>query len=1038
MSLTVKEFWKLLVQSQVHSVDACRELAAKFSKVPGADTATAETLAQWLISNNALTRYQSKILLSGKPGPFVYGNYLVHDRVKSGRLAGLFRAVHVPTGHRVCLKFLAGNAARDPAIFSAVAEVAAAAAAVQSPYVVRCYEAVDTGTHKFIALEDLQGQALSERLEQGVIPVREACRIAREVALGLDALYEAGRGHNELRPENIWLDAAGHARVIQFPLERDPATFVATLPQTAGEQLAASAPYFAPEVTANVAGDERSDIYSLGCVLFQMLAGEPPFSGADPRQVLRQHVNDPVPPLDLVAQQKVPAPVAQVVGYMLVKDPAGRYQRTDQVAQALEPYQSPEAAKFQPPTPDKKEQKYRNYLQAAAANRPGSYTSGPAQAVPAQPIAPGVQPVAPVPVQAVPAQAVPAQAMPVQAVPAGAVAPAVPVTPGVASAVPVPAVPVPAAPVAAAGPAGSSSVSRAYRARRKNRNTMMVGGITLAAAGILVWIFTRGVGDPAPTPVAGNQSTTTTQTTNVNNPPANKPPQTTPAAGQGTPAAGTPAAGSSAAALGVQTVAVQPLPGESPWPTPAKGQPIEVRYLPRGIQFFLWLRPADLLAHPRAQQLVSAPAAENMYDLMGGLGPMFRDGLRQLIGVPPENLESVLIGLMPGEPGKPLRVAAVARMKNPLTASQLQENWGKVEKARLGEHELYANDTTGYYLSPEDPNLIVVAPLNPVSSMGETQPPIQEAIANAKVAPPLRRELEGLLAHTNQSWLCSVLFAPNFVFTEGDAVWSGPASILREPAERFLGDNAQAALISCHAEDNVCFLELRLYGDAVVAPAQVATALRDRVKAIPDQVKDFILSFNSSPYSRKILYEYPNMLQAAVDQMRVGTADGHAVLQFYLPDIAAPNLAYGSYLTLLERPGGGTVGPAGVAAQQPAAAAAEPKTAAEILAKKTISLAFVRDTLEKSMEYLSSEIGVPIQIIGADLQLEGITKNQSFGLDEKDKPAGEILRNILKLANPDGKLIYVIKKEGDQEVIYITTRAGAAKRNDPIPPELQQ
>lgn len=1037
MAQTVKEFWKLLVQSQIHSVDACRELAAKFSKIKGADSATAETLAQWLISNKAITRYQSKILLSGKPGPFVYGNYLVNDRIKSGRLAGLFRAVHVPTGHRVCLKFLAGNAARDPSVFHAVAEVAAAAAAVQSPYVVRCYEAVDTGTHKFIALEDLQGQALSERLEQGVIPVREACRIAREVALGLDALYEAGRGHNEVRPENIWLDAAGHARVIQFPLERDPASFVATLPQTAGDQLAALAPYFAPEVTANVTGDERSDIYSLGCVLFQMLSGEPPYSGADPRQVLRQHVSDPVPPLDLVASQKVPAAVAQVVGYMLVKHPAGRYQRTDQVAQALEPYQSPEAATFQPPAPDKNELRYQKHLQASAANRPGGYTSGPVQPVPAQPIPPGVQPVGAVPVQAVPAQAVPALAVPVQAAPAGMAVPAVPVTPGAVPAVPVAAAPVPGAPVAAGS--APSSVSRAYRARKKNRNTMMVGGITLAAAGILVWIFTRGVGDTTPTPVAGNQSTTTattSQTTNVNNPPKNQTPSATPGAGQGTPAAGTPAGGTGSASS-VQTVAVQPLPGESPWPTPAKGQPIEVRYLPRGVQFFLWLRPAALLAHPRGQQLVSAPAEENMYDLLGGLGPMFRDGLKQLTGVPPENLDSVLIGLMPGEPGKPPRVAAVARMKTPLTASQLQEAWGKVDKAKLGEHELYANETTGYYLSPEDPNLVVVAPLSPLSAMGETQPPIQEAIANGKMAPPLRRELEGLLAHTNQNWLCSVLFAPNFVFTEGDAVWSGPASILREPAERFLGDNAQAALLSWHAEDNVCFLELRLYGDAVVAPTQIATSLRDRVKAIPDQVKDFILSFNSSPYSRKILYEYPNMLQAAVDQMRVGTADGHAVLQFYLPDIAAPNLAYGSYLTLLERPGGGSVGPAAVAAAQPAAAE-EPKTAAEILAKKTISLTFVRDTLEKSMEYLAAEIGVPVKIIGADLQLEGITKNQSFGLDEKNKPAGEILRNILKLANPDGKLIYVITKEGDQEVILITTRSAAEKRKDPIPPELQQ
>lgn len=85
MALTVKEFWRLLVKSQLHSVDTCRQLAAKFSKVKGAANTSAETLAEWLVDQKAITRYQSRILLSGKPGPFVYGGYRVTDRIKSAR-----------------------------------------------------------------------------------------------------------------------------------------------------------------------------------------------------------------------------------------------------------------------------------------------------------------------------------------------------------------------------------------------------------------------------------------------------------------------------------------------------------------------------------------------------------------------------------------------------------------------------------------------------------------------------------------------------------------------------------------------------------------------------------------------------------------------------------------------------------------------------------------------------------------------------------------------------------------------------------------
>ena len=105
----------------------------------------------------------------------------------------------------------------------------------------------------------------------------------------------------------------------------------------------------------------------------------------------------------------------------------------------------------------------------------------------------------------------------------------------------------------------------------------------------------------------------------------------------------------------------------------------------------------------------------------------------------------------------------------------------------------------------------------------------------------------------------------------------------------------------------------------------------------------------------------------------------------------------------------------------------------EKLAKK-LTLTFAKDNLERSIQMVSDETGVPMEILGGDLQLEGITKNQSFGLDEKDKTADEILRVILAKSNPDGKLVYIVKEQAGEEWVFITTLAAVAKRGDKLPP----
>jgi hypothetical protein len=146
----------------------------------------------------------------------------------------------------------------------------------------------------------------------------------------------------------------------------------------------------------------------------------------------------------------------------------------------------------------------------------------------------------------------------------------------------------------------------------------------------------------------------------------------------------------------------------------------------------------------------------------------------------------------------------------------------------------------------------------------------------------------------------------------------------------------------------------------------------------------------------------------------------------------------GAELTLGESQGGAK------SSAGPAADVATAKSIQERLQKRT-SLRFTKDTLEAALKMLADDIGVEIIIRGPDLQLDGITKNQSFGIDLPDKPAGEILVQILRLANPDKtatgpadpkqKLVYVVQtKPGtDSETIFVTTRAAAQKRRDAIP-----
>jgi len=206
----------------------------------------------------------------------------------------------------------------------------------------------------------------------------------------------------------------------------------------------------------------------------------------------------------------------------------------------------------------------------------------------------------------------------------------------------------------------------------------------------------------------------------------------------------------------------------------------------------------------------------------------------------------------------------------------------------------------------------------------------------------------------------------------------------------------------------------------------------------PEKLKEITDAFGELPKKIDVIRDFEWGTDVSVENLSKGfshcffvTFDDEKGRDTYLPhpahkafvDIVKPHLDDVCVVDYRE------TRPKGAAAPGP-----DKKTALEAL-KKPLTLKFNRNNLEVTMQLIAEEIGVPIEIIGVDLQLEGITKNQSFGLDE-GPTAEAVLHKVLQKANPDGKLVYVVKQKNGVETIFITTRAGAEKRKEKVYPEV--
>ncbi|HVX63917.1 MAG TPA: serine/threonine-protein kinase, partial [Pirellulales bacterium] len=217
-------------------------------------------------------------------------------------------------------------------------------AAVNHDHVVSIFQVGEERNVPFIAMPFLQGESLEDRLKRdGKLPVAEVLRIGREIAEGLAAAHERGLIHRDVKPANIWLEAgrtSPRVKVLDFGLARPDA---ADVNLTHSAAILGTPAYMAPEQARGEAVDARADLFSLGCVLYRLATGEPPFKGNDPLTVMVALATVTPPAPESVAPD-VPAELSALIMQLLSKEAAGRPNSALEVAEKLAGMQAVENA----------------------------------------------------------------------------------------------------------------------------------------------------------------------------------------------------------------------------------------------------------------------------------------------------------------------------------------------------------------------------------------------------------------------------------------------------------------------------------------------------------------------------------------------------------------------------------------------------------------------------------------------------------------------------------------------------------------------
>src|SRR5580700_11085740 len=271
------------------------------------------------------------------------GHYRVLEKIGAGGMGEVFRARDERLGRDVALKLIRPASSDNPDHRRRFEQEARAAAALNHPNILAIYDVGFEGTVPYIVSELLQGRNLRQRLCEGAIPMRDAADYALQMAQGLTAAHERLIVHRDLKPENLFLTNDGRVKILDFgvakltrPEEHDGSGDAPTV-QVATEAgvVMGTAGYMSPEQVRGKPADHRSDIFSFGTILYEMISGKRAFHGETAADTMSAILKEETPELSETARN-VPPGLERIVRHCLEKHPAQRFQSAGDLAFDLE------------------------------------------------------------------------------------------------------------------------------------------------------------------------------------------------------------------------------------------------------------------------------------------------------------------------------------------------------------------------------------------------------------------------------------------------------------------------------------------------------------------------------------------------------------------------------------------------------------------------------------------------------------------------------------------------------------------------------
>ncbi len=270
------------------------------------------------------------------------GPYQVTSPLGAGGMGEVYRARDLRLGRDVAIKILPAHRSGDPERLRRFEQEARAAAALNHSNVLSLHDVGSENGVPYAVFELLEGRTLAQRLETGPLPVRKAVDYAVQICRGLAAAHARGVVHRDLKPDNVFLTADGQIKILDFglakltrPAERIPAGGIGSRTPTEPGLLMGTVGYVAPEQARGRPADARSDIFSVGAILYEMLAGRPPFAGETPVDTLAATLTQD-PPEMTGGFQPVPPALDRVVRRCLERSPEERFQSARDLAFGLE------------------------------------------------------------------------------------------------------------------------------------------------------------------------------------------------------------------------------------------------------------------------------------------------------------------------------------------------------------------------------------------------------------------------------------------------------------------------------------------------------------------------------------------------------------------------------------------------------------------------------------------------------------------------------------------------------------------------------